>query len=141
MVDFHPCRNFKSRSRQAIQSLMDMYQLQRDFYQARAVRNIDFANKTIAETETHKKSYEDALGKCKEIMADLDSKISSAVNESLWPLKYQNKTLNWRLEFYAEREKRRSENRREKRMRKKQRKAEAKGRNRMDVDANEADEE
>ena len=108
---------------------MEMYRLQRNFYHAIAFENIDLAKKTVAEWKND--------------IANLDSKIKSTVDESLWPLKYQNKTLNWRLEFYAEREKRRSENRREKRLRKKQRKAAAKskGLNRMDVDANGAGEE
>ena len=63
------------------------------------------------------------------------------IEKSDWSRKYQIKTLNWEVDFYKSREKRRSENRREKRLRKKQRKAAAKDPNRMDVDANRAEEE
>lgn len=95
----------------------------------------------VAAYEEEKEAYEKARTKFKEDLSSLKTELKSLIERTDWPRKYQIKTLNWELDFYKNREKRRSENRREKRLRKKQRQAAAKGLNRMDVDANEVDEE
>ena len=99
----------------------------------------DKLNRIVAAYEEEKEAYEKARTKFKEDLLSLKTDLKSLTEKIDWSRKYRIKTLNWELDFYKNREKRRSENRREKRLRKKQRQAAAKGR--MDIDANEIDEE
>ena len=118
-----------------------MYQLQRDYFASSALRNQKSVKEVVALYEKIKEVYEKERTELKEFRDQIESKIQSSIDSSLWSFRYQIKVLQWKLDFYEEREKRRSKNRREKRLRRKQRQAEANGLNRMVIEDNEAGEE
>lgn len=125
--------------RSELKKLLDELLLRSSFYATLTFQKQDTLDKIVALNEKQTKLYEQAEANFKEELKKLQIKFTSMFENSDWSRKYQIKTLNWELDFYKNREKRRSENRREKRLRKKQRQAAAKGR--MDIDANEVDEE
>ena len=122
-------------------NLVEIYQLQRDYFASSALRNQKSVKEVVALYEKIKEVYEKERTELKEFRDQIESKIQSSIDSSLWSFRYQIKVLQWKLDFYEEREKRRSKNRREKRLRRKQRQAEANGLNRMVIEDNEAGEE
>ena len=113
--------------------------LRTSFYATMTMQKQDTLDKIVAAVEKKDELFEEAQEIFKKEVKKLQTKFTSMFENSDWQHNFQIQRLNWSLDFYRNREKRRSENRREKRLRKKQRKAAAKGPNRMDVDANRAE--
>ena len=114
-----------------------------------AIQKQEALEKVSAMNEKKEENFRNSIEECKIIVREgvdqayreykkeverLRSGMKSMHDSQMWWVKHE-------LDILKDREKRRSKQRREKRLRKRERQAAARGLNRMDNDANQADEE
>ena len=133
-----------------------MLVLRTSFYATLAIQKQDSLKEVVALNEKNKAEFSKCIEDCKKILREgvdqsyrdykkevekMKSNMKSIYDNQMWRHQHEMSWVKLERDILKDREKRRSKQRREKRLRKKERQAAAKGQNRLDVDANQADEE
>ena len=147
---------FQTLQRSELSELVQGLILRSNFFATLVIQKQDALKEVAALNEKNKEFFLKGTQECQKLLREgvdqsyrdykkeiekIKSNMKSIYDNQMWRHRNEMSWVKLERDILKDRENRRSKQRREKRLRKKERQAAARGLNRMDVDANEADEE
>ena len=147
---------FQTLQRSELSELVQGLILRSNFFATLVIQKQDALKEVAALNEKNKEFFLKGTEECQKLLREgvdqsyrdykkeiekIKSNMKSIYDNQMWRHRNEMSWVKLERDILKDRENRRSKQRREKRLRKKERLAATKGLNRMDVDANQADEE
>ena len=147
---------FQALQRSELSELVQGLILRSNFFATLVIQKQDALKEVAALNEKNKEFFLKGTEECQKLLREgvdqsyrdykkeiekIKSNMKSIYDNQMWRHRNEMSWVKLERDILKDRENRRSKQRREKRLRKKERLAATKGLNRMDVDANQADEE